>query len=90
MTATSAYIVSVINTIDCLVNAAFFVMLVIVLLGLWFTSSCPKDEQEWSLKHLRRAFVYLLCLAALMCFIPDKKTLNLMFDVPAQCSEVAK
>lgn len=90
MTATSAYIVSVIHTIDSLVNTAFFVMLLIVLLGLWFTSGCPEGEREWRLKHLRRAFVYLLCLAVLMILIPDKKTLNIMFDIPAQCSEIAK
>lgn len=90
MTATSAYIVSVINSIDWLVNIAFFAVLVVTIAGAWFTANCPENEREWSLKHLHRAFFYLLCLAALMCFIPDKKTLNLMFDVPTQCSEVTK
>ena len=90
MTATSAYIVSVIHSIDVIVNIMFGVLLGFTLLCVWITAGEPEKEREMSIAYLKRCFVYLLCLVVLMCLIPDKKTMNLMFDVPAQCSEIAK
>ncbi len=87
MTATSAYIVSVIHTIDSLVNIGFVLCLVFIGYVLWFSDHLELENAQ---EILKKAGFLLALLVVLMIFIPNKTTLNLMFDVPGQCQEVTK